>query len=125
MDEKLLKRTRKALEGKAAEEKETCGGLAFVVRGEVCVEVIGAELAVRIGPEQYQEVVRLPYVRPMDYAGRRPREGMVYVASGGVKNDASVRRWVDRGLAYVQSARAPSITRREHTLPRQERVVRK
>lgn len=124
-DEKLAQRIQKVLETQApVEAKKMFGGICIMVGGQMCCGVIGDELMVRVGPEQYPDALKRPHVRPMDFTGR-PLKGMVYVAPEGVKSNDALRRWVERGLAFVKSAPPAGNTTRERTLPAKKRTTRK
>ncbi len=124
-DEKLAQRIGKALEGEApVEVKKMFGGICVMVAGQMCCGVIGDDLMVRVGPEQYADALEQPHVRPMDFTGR-PMKGLIYVSPEGVKSDAALRKWVERGVAFVKSAPPAGITTRERTLPAKKRSTRK
>jgi hypothetical protein len=53
----------------------------FAVDFDVGV-VVGEDLVVRTGPDGFDEAVRQPHVRPMDFTCR-PMKGFVYVAPAG------------------------------------------
>jgi hypothetical protein len=78
------------------------GGLAFLLGGHMCVGIIGEELMVRVGPEAYDEAVRRPHARKMDFTGR-PMKGFVYVAPDGLESDAALHRWIARGVRFAAS----------------------
>jgi TfoX/Sxy family transcriptional regulator of competence genes len=102
-DEDVANRVREALAGQSAvTERKMFGGLAFMVGGHMCCGVLGEELMVRVGPEQYEAALALPHARPMDFTGKRMR-GMIFVAADGARDDAALTAWVGRGLAYVTS----------------------
>ena len=105
-DEKLAERTRAVLDSRDdVVEKKMFGGLAFLVRGHMCVGIVDRELMVRVGPDAYESALATPHARPMDFTGR-PLRGMVYVGTAGLRTDAGLRAWVERGLRFV-SALAP------------------
>jgi hypothetical protein len=66
---------------------------------------------VRIDPEQFDDLSAQPHVRPFDFSGRSMR-GMVYVAEAGLTSDEALRRWVQRGVAYVAAHPAADKRRR-------------
>ena len=102
-DEGLAQRVCEALEEQPGiSEKKMFGGLAFLLRGNMCVGVVGDELMVRVGPQEHAEALRQPHARKMDFTGR-PMKGFVFVASEGVEADADLERWVARGVAYAAS----------------------
>jgi len=99
-DEGFAQRVREHLDGMpSVEEKRMFGGLAFMVRGHMCVGVVGRELMVRVGPEDHAEALRRPHARPMDFTGR-PLRGFVYVGSAGIAADEDLAQWVERALAF-------------------------
>lgn len=102
-DEGLAQRIRDALEDRSnISEKRMFGGLAFLLGGKMCVGVVGDELMVRVGPDSYEEAVRQPHARAMDFTGR-PMKGFVYVGCEGFESDAGLRRWVSRGVDFASS----------------------
>jgi TfoX/Sxy family transcriptional regulator of competence genes len=105
-DEKLAERTRAVLDSREdVVEKKMFGGLAFMVRGHMCVGIVDRELMVRTGPDAYESALAEAHARPMDFTGK-PLRGMVYVAAAGLRTEAALRAWIDRGLRFV-SALAP------------------
>jgi TfoX/Sxy family transcriptional regulator of competence genes len=78
------------------------GGLAFLLRGNMCVGIVKDKLMVRVGPAAYQSLVQQPHARKMDFTGK-PMKGFVYVESEGVESDADLRRWVGHGVAHASS----------------------
>ena len=117
-DEGLAERVRGVLDERLdVSEKKMFGGIAFMVRGHMCVGIVKDELMVRVGPEAYDELVRQPHVRRMDFTGR-PIKGFVYVAAAGLDRDADLARWVGHGLRHAASLPAK-------TLPAKHRSRRK
>jgi hypothetical protein len=99
-DEALADRVRDALVDEPdVREQKMFGGLAFMVRGHMCVGLLGDELMVRVGPDGYDDALRRAGVREMDFTGR-PMRGIVMVASSALRGRA-MRTWVDRGRAFI------------------------
>jgi TfoX/Sxy family transcriptional regulator of competence genes len=112
-DEGLAQRIREALDDDPrVSEKRMFGGVAFLANGNMAVGVIRDELMVRVGPEAHDAAVALPHARAMDFT-KRPMRGFVQVAPAGFEEDADLRAWIARGIAYAASvptkkpARAP------------------
>lgn len=100
-DEDLAGRVREVLaECSDVTERKMFGGLAFMVGGHMCCGIVGEELMVRTGPEQYEAALGRPHAREMDFTGRSMR-GMVYVATEGIEDDEDLGAWVRRGVDYV------------------------
>ncbi len=83
-------------------ELKMFGGLAFMHRGHMCCGVLADELMVRVGADAYASCLGEAHTRPMDFTGR-PMKGMVMVAASGLETAASLRRWVERAVAYTTS----------------------
>jgi TfoX/Sxy family transcriptional regulator of competence genes len=102
-DQDLANRVREQLADEHARtEMEMFGGLALLLSGNMAVGVLGDDLMVRVGKENAAEVADLPHVRPLDMSGR-PMRAWLLVAPAGVRTDADLRSWVERGVAYAKS----------------------
>lgn len=100
-DEGLAHRIRAVLASQPnVYERKMFGGLAFMVNGNMCCGVMGDQLMVRVGAEQWPTAVALPHARAMDFTGK-PMTGMVYVDQGGLAEDEDLAVWIGRGLAFV------------------------
>jgi TfoX/Sxy family transcriptional regulator of competence genes len=100
-DEVLAARIGRTLGERCAyEERRMFGGLAFMVGGHMCCGIIGDDIMVRVGPEQFPRAVALPHARVMDFTGR-PSTGMVYVAPAGFSTARSLDAWIGRALSFV------------------------
>lgn len=105
-DVNLADRIRKVLDNKnvAYKEQEMFGGIAFMVKGKMCVGVIKNDLMARIDPDIYEKEVKRKGARPMDFA-KRPMKGFVYVEPNGVDTIRDLRYWV--GLCLDFNPKAP------------------
>jgi len=102
-DESLAGRVRALLaEQTELSERKMFGGLAFMVRGNMCCGIVGEELMVRVGPEQYTAALAQPHAREMDFTGR-PMRGMVMVANDGLASDEALERWIRQCILFVSS----------------------
>ncbi len=102
-DEQLVDRIRNVLvRHKGLEEKKMFGGLTFMLRGNMCCGVDKDNLMIRVGPDQYEQVLAEPHARPMDFTGRSLR-GMVYVGPDGYRSDEGLVKWVQRGVDFALS----------------------
>ncbi len=88
------------------------GGLAIMCRGRMVCGVVNDELMVRVGRQNYEEMLRLPSVRPMDFTGQ-PLRGFVFVRREGLVGDDDLRTWIARGLTAARAgARLKKTTKR-------------
>ncbi|WP_226645438.1 TfoX/Sxy family protein [Microbulbifer variabilis] len=100
-NETLAEKVRNLLQGsQGLSEKQMFGGLAFMLNGNMACGVVGEELMVRVGPDNYQDALAERYTRPMDFTGR-PLKGMVYVEEDAVEQDLD--QWVNRGVEFAGS----------------------
>lgn len=118
-DAKLAERIRKLLQNRNdVVQKKMFGGLAFLVNGSMCCGVIKTDLVVRVGAECYEQALREPHARAMDFTGR-PLTGFVYVAPAGYKSDTSLKKWIEWGVDFVSKlpAKTSRGKRREKLTP--------
>ena len=102
-DEKLADRIRKTIgKNKNVTEKKMFGGLSFLLKGKMFCGVLKEDLVLRISHDEYENALKKPNVRPMDFTGR-PMKGFIYVNSNGCKSDKNLKEWVDLSLNYVKS----------------------
>ena len=102
-DENLADRLRGAFgRVQSVTERKMFGGIAFMVRGNLCCGVIDDRLMVRVGPVSYEKMLKLSHAGPMDFTGKSMR-GFVYVSPEGVRTAGQLQAWVQRGLDFVQT----------------------
>jgi len=102
-DERLADRVRTVLSRRRGlTEKKMFGGIAFLANGHMFCGVSGEDLMVRVGPKTWGEALARRHARLMDFTGK-PLTGYVYVAPAGTRTAASLKPWVDRGLAFVRT----------------------
>ena len=95
-DNELVLRIRDLLDGsRGITEKRMFGGICFFAGGNMIGGVTGDEdLALRVGPDAYDECLAHPDARPMDFT-RRPMRGFVYVSRAGLRTEEQLREWID------------------------------
>jgi TfoX/Sxy family transcriptional regulator of competence genes len=102
-DEGLAERIRDVLaDERGLTEKRMFGGLAFLLKGHMCVGIVGERLMVRVGPSAYPRLLKQEHAREMDFTGK-PMKGLLYVAPAGYESDGDLRRWVGHGVAFVSA----------------------
>jgi hypothetical protein len=83
-------------------EKKMFGGIAFMVRGNMCCGVIGETLMARVGPEQYNEALTRPHARGTNFTGK-PIKGFVQVDPTGFEADVELKSWVDLCEIFIKT----------------------
>lgn len=102
-DEQLAERVHDVLGlDPAVTEKKMFGGLAFMLNGNMCVGIVDHDLMVRVGKDDYEIYLAEPHARPMDFTGK-PLKGFLYVAADGIADAHSLKKWIERGVAYAAS----------------------
>lgn len=84
------------------ESRKMFGGIAFMLDRHMCCGVVGSDLMLRVGPEAYDDALREPHARPMDFTGK-PLRGMIYVAAEGIAEEPELAAWIARGVQFVRS----------------------
>jgi len=83
-------------------EKKMFGGIGFLLQGNMACGVHGENLIVRVNPQEYEEILARPHVRPFDMTGK-PMKGWIYVLPEGMQSEAALAGWVKVGLGYAGS----------------------
>lgn len=100
-DEGLAQRIRETLQDQAdLTERKMFGGLAFMLRGNMLVGVLGDTLMARVGPNRNTQALARPHARPMDFTGK-PMKGYVYVSPEGIAADKALAEWIGHCLEFV------------------------
>jgi TfoX/Sxy family transcriptional regulator of competence genes len=100
-DHTLAQRIRDALAGRPSySERKMFGGIAFMAGGNMVGGVLGDRIMVRVGPANYETLLALPHVSPMDFNGR-PMKGMLSIAAAGIADDKSLQLWLERGWDFA------------------------
>lgn len=93
-------------------ERKMMGSLVFMVKGGMCCVVSGrGGLMVRIEPDEQPRLVAQAHVRPMIMAGRKVKS-FVRVMPEGYPSHASLKKWVERGIAAVAARKSSPRKRR-------------
>ena len=102
-DESVAGRVREALaEAPDIVEKRMFGGVAFMLRGNMCCGVIGDRLMLRVRPGGYEAALSRPHAKPMDFTGR-PMKGMVYVDPAGFASSGDLKTWIASAMEFSLS----------------------
>jgi TfoX/Sxy family transcriptional regulator of competence genes len=83
-------------------ERRMFGGISFMLDGNMCCGVVENDLVLRVGRDRYEECLREPHVRPMDFTGR-PLTGFIYVSPGGFTSETELEQWIHRSVSFVRT----------------------
>ena len=103
-NEKLAGRIREVLKGKRGlVEKKMFGGIAFMLKDKMFVGIAKNDLMIRVLNEKYEECLKKPHAREMDFTGR-PLKGFLFISEEGIKTKKQLSKWIDLGIEYVQKS---------------------
>ena len=102
-DGKLAERVRAALRSAPlVEEKRMFGGIAFMVRGKMCVCARRGRILCRIDPSTHDALLARGRCSTMVMRGR-PLRGYITVQAEDVAQKRALDGWVRRSLAYNET----------------------
>jgi len=102
-DELLASRIRPLMKRrKGCTEQKMFGGVCFMINGNMCVGPWKGALIVRLDKADHEATQAEPHVEPMDITGKVMR-GWALVKPAGIKTDADLKAWVDRGVKFARS----------------------
>lgn len=106
-DEQLAARIREIISSthKITEEKKMFGGLCFMVNDKMCLGVEKERVMVRLDPEVYDQVIKMPGVKPMDFTGKVMR-GYIFVSNDTLHTKKQLNYWVQLALDYNEVAKS-------------------
>jgi len=111
-DDALLHRVRVALGGAVeVEEKKMFGGIAFMVRGKMCVSVGRDRIMCRIDPALHDCALERKGCRTVVMKGREYR-GYVHVDADAVRDQRDLAYWIGLSLDYNGRAKSSRSKRR-------------
>ena len=104
-NEKIANRIRERLSDLPnLEEKEMMGGIAFMYNDKMCVGVVKDDMMCRIDPDKYEDALKKPGCRPMDFTGR-PMKGWIFIDEHGMKNKKDLDYWIGLALEFNKKAK--------------------
>lgn len=100
-DEKLAERIEALLlPRRKYPAKKMFGGIAYFLKGNLCVGIYKDKLIVRLDPTTMFDLLKKPHTHPFDITGR-PMRGWIMVEPAGLKRSASLKFWIQQALSYV------------------------
>ncbi len=84
-------------------EKKMFGGLSFLYKGKMSVGVVKDELVARVVSEKYENALKKPHTRPMDFNGKVMKD-FVFVEEEGFKSNEQIMEWIELGVEHAERA---------------------
>lgn len=82
-------------------EKKMFGGLAFLYQGKMTVGIVKEDLMVRVVSEKMDGVLKMKYVRLMDFTKKAMKE-FIYVSADGFSTESALQSWVELGVEHAK-----------------------
>jgi len=98
-DQELDERLLNAVAGWGATRKKAFGGTCHLLNGNMLCGVHKDYLILRLGPEQADQALSRPHVKPFDITGRAMK-GWVMVEKAGLSDEA-LRQWLAEARRFV------------------------
>jgi hypothetical protein len=101
-DQTLTAEIRKALSGYTVEEKKAFGGLAFMVRGKMCVSINTRPdhiMMVRIDPQDQEEALQRKGAKLAVMRGKT-MQGWIFLTREAIETQKDFDYWVKIALKY-------------------------
>jgi TfoX/Sxy family transcriptional regulator of competence genes len=99
---KRLGKRRGFTEVRRLAEIRVFGGIGFLLDGNMCCGVHGADLLVRVDPAETERLLAEPGTRRFDLSGR-PMDGWLLVGPDALVLDAALDSWIQRSLRFAQT----------------------
>jgi TfoX/Sxy family transcriptional regulator of competence genes len=87
------------------EEKKMMGGLCYMLDDKMCCGIVKNELMARIGPDNYEEALKMPGCKKMNFTGR-PMKGYVFVDPEAIDTEVQLEYWVNLCIDFNPLAKS-------------------
>lgn len=87
---------------KHTEDKKMFGGVCHLLNGNMFGGVYKDFLILRLGEDEANKALKLPFVRPFDITGK-PMKGWVMVEGKGFSEDDVLKGWLIKAREFVKT----------------------
>lgn len=84
------------------DSKKMFGGICHLLNGNMFCGVYKDFLILRLGGENAEKALGLPFVKPFDITGT-PMKGWVMVKEDGFKEEKDLESWLNQAEAFVRT----------------------
>ncbi len=101
-DLKLAERIRVEVQGLPIIEKKMFGGVGYMLHGNMAVGILGKDLIVRVGADEYEPMFKRAHVKIFTMKGSpKPMKGWLMVEPSGTKTSKGLAQWIKRGVQFA------------------------
>jgi len=98
----LAKRISAALKGLPIVEKKMFGGVGYILNGNMACGILGEDLIVRVGLDDYETLLQRAHVKIFSMkGGPKPMKGWLMVESEGWKTTRQLAQWIKIGVDFA------------------------
>lgn len=101
-DLKLAERIRAEVQGLPIIEKKMFGGVGYMLHGNMAVGILGDDLIVRVGVDEYESMLKRAHVKIFTMKGSpKPMKGWLMVEPSVTKTPKGLAQWVKLGVEFA------------------------
>ena len=101
-NENLAQRIRAELQGLPVSEKRMFGGVGYMLNGNMACGILGDDMIVRAGLEDYEKLLKRKHTRIFTMKGSpKPMKGWLMVEPDGYKTAKQLSAWVKIGIEFA------------------------
>jgi TfoX/Sxy family transcriptional regulator of competence genes len=101
---KLAERIRAEVQGLPVFEKKMFGGVGYMLNGNMACGILGDDLIVRVGLDEYDSLLKRAHVKIFTMKGSpKPMRGWIMVEPGGYRTGKQLGAWVKMGVEFASS----------------------
>lgn len=99
---KLAERIRTEVQGLPIIEKKMFGGVGYMLHGNMAVGILGEDLIVRVGVDEYESMLKRAHVKIFTMKGSpKPMKGWLMVEPSGTKTSKGLAQWIKLGVQFA------------------------
>ena len=103
-DLNLAERIRAEVQGLPIVEKKMFGGVGYMLNGNMACGILGTDLIVRVGLDDYARLLGQPHVKVFTMKnGPRPMKGWLMVEPAGRKTEKQLSHWIKLGVEFASA----------------------
>jgi len=101
-DRQLAERIRDEVKGLPVIEKKMFGGVGYMLNGNMTCGILGDDLIVRVGAEQYEKLLKRAHTKIFTMKGSpKPMKGWLMVEPAGTRSASHLNEWVKIGMEFA------------------------
>lgn len=102
-NENLAKRIESRIYSiKELDAKKMFGGIGYMVNGHMAIGVHNDNMIIRVGTENYDELLCKPFAKEFDITGRS-MTGWIMVDVNHLESDDDLEFWIKKGIDFASS----------------------